>query len=976
MNGRCGGVCVIAVWVVSVFGRLIPNWAQDSKGPGFDIQPLPVRIPGTLSRITGLAFSPDGETLAASHGWWDGEGMCQVWDLTSGQRVALQEVQAGSPGVGWTAGTNDLVVGDWQNAVRVFAFPSLEKRAELTIEKSVGRFAISPDGTRIVTVAEGQEDKDESRFRFIKIWDARTGELVRTAHGDEGMFRLGCVTWSPKGTYIAAGGGRYQDQIGDVRIWSAEDDKEIAKLEGHTAFVRALEFFPEEDRIVTCGLDNTLRIWDVKSGKELARFNGRSLLDSLDISSDGSLIAIGGYNGEVLLWDVAAGKLLDTLGPVPTALHSVTFSPDDRLLASGGDDGVIRLWNVQTRRIEKELPEEATFDRPGTPTALAASPDGCVAYVGYANGRLCAIDAREQKVLWELKAVAVRAATSLTTDGARLLVGWNDGLVQIVSAADGEVLTELKPMPSGVMATDLSLDGRLVALGDSSGRVQIRELATDVVKAEFVERLAAIMAVKLSSDGSVVTSIMSNGPARRTDVVTGEVQGEVNLGETFIRQARFSADGSTLIAVGTSASVWDAASLMRRSTVEIPQNSTTFAAALTSNGSHAVVAWGAGILLVRGDNGEVVKSLAAARRPATMELAFSADDRRLFQSEQAGELAVWQAVPEPKEPLAERAVKGNAVAVAVSPDGKWLAAGGDDSQASVWNLETGDLVRTFPTNGTLYVCRFSPDSQLLATGSLGGMVKVWNLKTGSLEGSFFENAQGIRSMAFSPDGRWLATGGMDKCLRVIDLRRWEVVHQQPSQPVWVEGVAFSPSGKHLYSVTGSWDPGDQPAKAMLTKWKVMVAEGGSSPLMLEAVKTIEAHAVGSENVAVTDDGKWVVTPSGDGTIRVWDAESLDLIRTVAFGSGVHRLQLLKGDRPLAVAGGQLGGISVWDLSTGENVVRYTGHGSHVFDVAATPDGRMIVSAGEDDRYRFWAGPVGRPDGGTMKFLERVSGTGK
>src|SRR4029077_1330227 len=97
-------------------------------------------------------------------------------------------------------------------------------------------------------------------------------------------------------------------------------------------------------------------------------------------------------------------------------------------------------------------------------------------------------------------------------------------------------------------------------------------------------------------------------------------------------------------------------------------------------------------------------------------LALSSDRRTLLQATTGGALLAWHSLPPKISPLGQIARAGNAVAVATSPDGKWLVSGGDDSQATVWDLASGEIVETLPGNfGTMYAMVFSADSELLAT---------------------------------------------------------------------------------------------------------------------------------------------------------------------------------------------------------------------------------------------------------------------
>jgi hypothetical protein len=228
-------------------------------------------------------------------------------------------------------------------------------------------------------------------------------------------------------------------------------------------------------------------------------------------------------------------------------------------------------------------------------------------------------------------------------------------------------------------------------------------------------------------------------------------------------------------------------------------------------------------------------------------------------------LLAWHALPPQVSPLGQIGRAGNAVALATSPDGKWLVSGGDDSQATVWDLETGEIVETLPGNfGTMYAMEFSADSQLLATANMTGTVKVWRVKDWSLEGALLDAKRQVRCVAFSPDGRWLASGGTDRKLLITDLQSWETAAEKGEQDLWVEGVAFSPDGSRLYTVTGSWDPKDQPVAATLTAWKVMA---GKDKFELEPIKTIKTHSGSTDNLAVTPDGLHIVTAgSGAGAV--------------------------------------------------------------------------------------------------------------
>ena len=95
-----------------------------------------------------------------------------------------------------------------------------------------------------------------------------------------------------------------------------------------------------------------------------------------------------------------------------------------------------------------------------------------------------------------------------------------------------------------------------------------------------------------------------------------------------------------------------------------------------------------------------------------------------------------------------------------------------------------------------------------------------------------------------------------------------------------------------------------------------------------------------------------------------------LLATIVAPAPLHRLHLF-GDPALVAAGDADGNVLVWDLTTTDLVARYAGHEGHVYDVTATPDGRLLISAGEDDSLLFWPGPRQGPDEELLRFVRTV-----
>jgi WD40 repeat protein len=138
--------------------------------------------------------------------------------------------------------------------------------------------------------------------------------------------------------------------------------------------------------------------------------------------------------------------------------------------------------------------------------------------------------------------------------------------------------------------------------------------------------------------------------------------------------------------------------------------------------------------------------------------------------------------------------------VRYSPDGRFIAAGGDDGDSTVrvWEAGTGNLIYTL-TGYQLWVfgLAFSPDSALLATSSGGGIVKIWDMATGTEELTLHNQVNVVNDIVFSSDGKQLIVGG--EATRVYDVKTGQEILS-----LSVEGgeLAVSPDDNHLY--ISSW----------------------------------------------------------------------------------------------------------------------------------------------------------------------------
>ena len=296
-----------------------------------------------------------------------------------------------------------VVVSTWQ-AVRATSAERVAKRAEL--EANQQRLAAEVAKQQALEAkTEADKQRDEARLTAYasgmglaqRAWEennvVRARELLaevpkeaagrnlrgfewfylsRLCHPDE-LTLVGhagpveSVAFSPDGQRLASASG---DQT--VKIWDSATGKELFALKGHAGWVNSVAFSPDGQRLASASNDQTVKIWDSATGKELFALKGHAgMVTSVAFSPDGQRLASASHDQTVKIWDSATGKELFAFKGHAGPVWSVAFSPDGQRLASGSSDQTVKIWDSATG---KEL--FALKGHAGRVWSVAFSPDG------------------------------------------------------------------------------------------------------------------------------------------------------------------------------------------------------------------------------------------------------------------------------------------------------------------------------------------------------------------------------------------------------------------------------------------------------------------------------------------------------------------------------------------------------------------------------------------------------------------------
>ncbi|MBN8574768.1 MAG: hypothetical protein J0M05_12715, partial [Candidatus Kapabacteria bacterium] len=292
-----------------------------------------------------------------------------------------------------------------------------------------------------------------------------------------------------------------------VKQISTNSKDSVRTLTGHASSVRSVAFSPDGSRIASGSSDETIKIWDVSTGKELRTLTGHTgWVNSVAFSPDGRKIASGSGIGDasIKIWDASMGKELQTLTGHTDVVYSVAFSPDGSRLASGSSDNTIKIWDANTRKELRTLTEHD-----GDVPSVAYSTDGSTLASGSGDASIKIWKASTGVFLRTLLTGHNTGWVSTVTfspDGSTLASGCEDGTIRIWDASTGAELPAFTGHTAWVYSVAFSPDGSTLASGSGDYTIKIWDASTGAELRTLTAHTGPVFSVAYSPDGSMLAS--------------------------------------------------------------------------------------------------------------------------------------------------------------------------------------------------------------------------------------------------------------------------------------------------------------------------------------------------------------------------------------------------------------------------------------------------------------------------------------
>ena len=254
-----------------------------------------------LSLVESMAFSPDGRYLAS--------GSFQEVNLWDAQTGALRKKLTGFVhnvvAITFSADGKLMATGGGapteDGEVKVFEVGSWKQITNIKGGHSdtVYGIAFSPDHTKIASCGAD---------KFVKVFEVPSGKFIKSFEGH--THQVLDVGWHSDGKLLASAGAD-----NTVKVWDYEKGEQVRTIKAHNKQVTRLVFVGKTPNFATCSGDAQVKFWNVQNGGNVRNFGGNTdFVYAVGVTPDGSLVAAGGEEGVVRLYNGANGQLVRTLG--------------------------------------------------------------------------------------------------------------------------------------------------------------------------------------------------------------------------------------------------------------------------------------------------------------------------------------------------------------------------------------------------------------------------------------------------------------------------------------------------------------------------------------------------------------------------------------------------------------------------------------------------------------------------------------
>lgn len=516
-----------------------------------------------------------------------------------------------------------------------------------------------------------------------------------------------------------------------------------------------------------------------------------------------------------------------------------------------------------------------------------------------------------------------------------------------------------------VKAVSITPDGKLAISGSQDNTLRLWDLRVGQCLKTLVGHTDYIETVSITPDGRRAISGSYDCTARVWELETGECLRILDGHTDCVKAVSITPDGQRAVSgsYDNTVRVWD---LNTGECLKTLEERTNWAITIASDGRRVISKKNIVTRMESTSRGMRFLKLPKDRVSA---VSITPDGRRAVSGSSDLALRVWDL--ETGECL--KTLDGHTddvISVSITSDGRRAVSGSEDNTICVWDLDTGECLKTLlDIHETVSI---TPDGRLAISGMEDNTLHVWDMETGERLRIMQGHTGSVDAVSITPDGQFAISGSSDYSLRVWNLKLGDC---QENLANHLKAISIAPGGRRAVSrskdnILRVWNLETSECQKILeyqtsrvdavsitpdSRWAV---SGGHDTLCLWdleigiPLRTAEIPLISSEAILITPDSRRAV--SAGGTLCVWDLETGECLDNLEKSKHWPITASITPDGRWAISFGTVDyALNVWDLETGEYLRTLCGHTDQVEAVSITMDGRRAVSGSYDKTLRVW-----------------------